>query len=215
MVSMIRKSGVRGHEGETLGEEEIAHQHARLVVPLRVGGGVAPPHLRVIHHVVVQERRRVDVLHHASQRRGAGPLVAARLGDEHEEHRADSLAAGADEVIAHIGYQDDVRMEIRVNRFFTSFISEAIESAISENFISPPSDKKRLPNRGFDFHDHFPRYGISRATQSIEEAHGVKAMKRPFSSRRSSAMLPETRAFVQPTGELLSCKRKSGSPPAA
>ena len=110
--------GVRGHERETLGEEEIARQDARLVVPFRIGGRVAPPHLRIIHHVVVQKRSRVDIFHHATQRRGAGPPVTARLGDEHQEHRPNPLAAGTNEIITHIGYQNDVRMKIRVNRLF-------------------------------------------------------------------------------------------------
>ena len=50
------------HHLERLAEQEVADQHARLVAPEHAGGGPAAPHVALVHHVVVQQRRGVHEL---------------------------------------------------------------------------------------------------------------------------------------------------------
>ena len=86
------------HELERTGEEIVAHQHARLVVPEDVRGGAPAPLGALVDDVVVEERRGVDEFH----RGGELDMVLARIAVEPRpgegEHRPQALAAGLDEM---------------------------------------------------------------------------------------------------------------------
>ena len=52
---------------ERLHVEPVARQHAHVVAPARVGARAAAARLRAVDHVVVDQRRAVDHLHHRAQ----------------------------------------------------------------------------------------------------------------------------------------------------
>ena len=56
----------------------VAHEHGGVVTPLRVGRGLAAPQRRLVDHVVVNERRRVQELDAAGEADGARAAVAGQ-----------------------------------------------------------------------------------------------------------------------------------------
>ena len=91
-----------GHHLEGARVDEITDQHARLVAEHPVGG-IAPAAQRgAVDDVIVQQRRGVDEL---DERRGLDvrlPLRLAGAGGEHDQHRAQALAAAGDDVLGDL-----------------------------------------------------------------------------------------------------------------
>ena len=90
------------HHLERLAEQEIADQHARLVAPQHAGGEPAAPHLALVHHVVVQQRRGVHELDRGGELDVAVARIAGELRHREREHRPQPLAAGRDQVIGDL-----------------------------------------------------------------------------------------------------------------
>ena len=92
--------------GERAREQQVAGRHGD-VAPGRGGDRrVAAAQLRAVDQIVVDERRRVDQLdrhgraHEALLAVGAGGRPPGRLGGEHDQQRAQALAAGRDVAFA-------------------------------------------------------------------------------------------------------------------
>ena len=66
------------HHAEGLTEQEIADQHAGLVAPQHARRHLAAPHVALVDHVVVQQRRGVHELH---RRRQLDMAVALVVGE--------------------------------------------------------------------------------------------------------------------------------------
>ena len=92
------------HQLKGAGKEVIAHQHAGLVVPQQVRRGPPAALGAFVHHVVMQERCRVDEFHRRGQMHRIGPVVAAQLGCGQHQHRAQALAARFDQMRGDLGY---------------------------------------------------------------------------------------------------------------
>lgn len=93
---------VIGHELERPGEQEVPHQHRRLVPEHRVRAGHAPAQGTFVHHVIMQQRGRMDELHARGQRhmalvRGVGAVTAQPRGSQRQQ-RAQPFAASRDQV---------------------------------------------------------------------------------------------------------------------
>src|SRR5438552_5551857 len=69
---------VAHEQGEGLRVQMVAHEHGGVVTPLRVGRGLAAPQRRLVDHVVVNERRRVQELDAAGEADGARAAVAGQ-----------------------------------------------------------------------------------------------------------------------------------------
>ena len=100
-VERLQRADV-DHQLERLSEQEIADQHARLVAPDHPRRRLAAPHVAVVHHIVVQQRRCVHVL---DGRRELDVTVAAiveQLCGREGQHRSDALAAGRDQMVGDL-----------------------------------------------------------------------------------------------------------------
>ncbi len=87
------------------GEEVVADQDGDRVAPARVGAGRAAAHQRLVHDVVVVQRREVGELDH---RRGEHHLLVVRVAEvsgQRHEQRPEPLAAGIDEMPGGLGDQ--------------------------------------------------------------------------------------------------------------
>ena len=79
------------HHLEGLAEQEIADQHARLVAPHHARRELAAPHVALVDHVVVEQRRRVHELDAGGELDMAVAVVAATA----RRSRASASAAAA------------------------------------------------------------------------------------------------------------------------
>ena len=83
---------------DRLGIEVVTHQDADLVAPHLAGGLPASAQVRIIHHVVVQERGGMNVLDQAAQDEMIFRAVAAESRAEQEKKGTDALAPAAQNV---------------------------------------------------------------------------------------------------------------------
>ena len=75
---------VAHEQGEGLRVQVVAHEHGGVVTPLRVGRGLTAPERRLVDHVVVNERRRVQKLDAAGEADGARAPVAGQTRGEQQ-----------------------------------------------------------------------------------------------------------------------------------
>ena len=80
----------------------VADQHRGVVAPLRVRRGLATAQRRLVHDVVVDQRRRVEQLHAAGQADGPRAAIPRQTRGQQEENRTQPLAARAGDVAAHL-----------------------------------------------------------------------------------------------------------------
>ncbi len=74
------------------------------------------PHLACVHHVVVQQRRRMHELHSRRELDVTVPAVAGELGHREGEDGAQALAAGGDQMIGYFRNQRHLRSRAREDR---------------------------------------------------------------------------------------------------
>ena len=98
-MSSARSRADLDHHLERLAEQEIADQHARLVAPQHARGELPAPHLALVDHVVVQQRRGVHELDRGRELDVAVAGIAGELRHRQRQHRAQPLAAGIDQVV--------------------------------------------------------------------------------------------------------------------
>ena len=101
------------HHLESLAEQEIADQHARLVAPDHAGGELAAAHVAFVHHVVMQQRRGVHELDRGRELDVAVAGVAGELRHRQRQHRAQPLAARGNQVVGDLRNHGDVRAGAR------------------------------------------------------------------------------------------------------
>ncbi len=87
----VHVAGVE-REQQAAAEQVVAEEHADFVAPERVDGRHAAPRLRLVHHVVVDERRGVEELDEGCAAVALLRHAARHLGGEQDERRADLLA---------------------------------------------------------------------------------------------------------------------------
>ena len=90
------------HHLEGAGIEEVAHQHAGRIPEQRIGGRLASPQFRRIHHVVVQQGCGMDEFDDSRQvvMKFSGIAKCARGKDD--QCRAQAFSAAIDDVFADL-----------------------------------------------------------------------------------------------------------------
>jgi hypothetical protein len=83
---------------ERSAEQEIAHQHAGLVAPERVGGRQPTAQVALVHDIVMEQRRRMNEFHTSGQPDMAVAAIVAELGGRQRQQRPQALAACGDDV---------------------------------------------------------------------------------------------------------------------
>jgi hypothetical protein len=96
-----------------LAEQEIADQHAGLVAPADARRDLPAAHVAFVHHVVVEEGRRVHELDARREADVAVAAVAAERGGGEGEHWPQALAAGRDEVVRDLRDHRDLGARAR------------------------------------------------------------------------------------------------------
>ena len=112
---------VPDEELEGLGVEMVADEDRRVVSPARVGRRPSAPQRRLIDDVVVDERRRVEQLDHGRQPHRPLAPRAREPRRQEEQDRAQTLAAGAGNVAAHLLDEADRRIELATDLCFDRF----------------------------------------------------------------------------------------------
>src|SRR5437667_179002 len=90
--------------GDGLAEPPLVGHEVQgvVVAPLRIGGGLAAAQRGLVHHVVVDQGGRVQQLDAAGEAHRAGPAIAGEARREQQQDGAQTLAAGARDVAAHL-----------------------------------------------------------------------------------------------------------------
>ena len=102
----LQPHGVRAEVGQQIGragEQEVAGEDRDGVVPARVRRLGAAAHARLVHDVVVVERREVGELDDDRGRHDLRRGRVAEMRGQHAHQRAEPLAAGVDEVAGRLG----------------------------------------------------------------------------------------------------------------
>ena len=99
---------IEGQE-EATAEQEIAEEDGDFVLPQGVDGEHAAPPLSIVHHVIVDERGRVQQFN--QRRRPVARLgdTAAEFGREQHKNRADLLALLSQHVPCNLVQNPNVR----------------------------------------------------------------------------------------------------------
>src|SRR5690606_17291445 len=98
------------HQLERARIEEITDQDAGGIAEHRIGGTAAAAHAGFVHHVIVQQRGRMDELDDGGGRDVVVAAVAGRTGRQQRDQRAQALAAGND-VLGHLVDQEHLRLQ--------------------------------------------------------------------------------------------------------
>jgi hypothetical protein len=86
------------HHLERARIQEIAHQYAGRVAEQRVRSLAPAPQFGFVHHIVVQQGRGMDELHHRRQFMVALARITEGLRGEQHQRRTQALAAAVDDV---------------------------------------------------------------------------------------------------------------------
>jgi hypothetical protein len=100
------------HHLEGARVEEVPDQHRRGVAELGIGGVLPAPQARLVHHVVVEERGRMDEFDDRGQLVLRGAFGAAGIRGQQEERGAQALPAALDDVVGDRADEDDVGSEL-------------------------------------------------------------------------------------------------------
>src|SRR5215475_15647043 len=77
--SDVCSSDLGDHQLKGAAEQEVAHQHARLVAPEDIGRSLAAPEIAFVDHIVVEEGGGVDELNAGCEARCSRARMAAQL----------------------------------------------------------------------------------------------------------------------------------------
>ncbi len=80
----------------------VAHQHRGVLPEAGVGRRPASTERRLVDHVVVNQRRRVQELHDAPEAHRAAVGVRPERGAEQDEDRSETLAPGERDVLPEV-----------------------------------------------------------------------------------------------------------------
>ena len=108
------------HHLEGTGIEEVSHQHAGRVAEHGIGRIAATAFVRLVHHVVMQQRGRVDAFDHGRLFVHGRPLAAQRTGRQDQQGRTQALAARTNDVLGHLADQHDIGMKRTANDLIDS-----------------------------------------------------------------------------------------------
>ena len=103
------------HHLEGAGVQEIADENARRIAEQGVGGRSTPPQGRFVHHVVVQERRRMDELDDGGQPMVRIAAITECAGRQDDQRGPQPLAASFDDVVRDLAHESHVGMQARPN----------------------------------------------------------------------------------------------------
>ena len=101
------------HHSESLAEQEVADQHARLVAPDHARRLPAATQVALVDDVVMQQRRCMHELDRRRELDVALAGIAEHLGGGERHHRAQALAARRDQMIGDLGDHLDVGTGLR------------------------------------------------------------------------------------------------------
>ena len=80
-------------------EDKVAEQHGHVLAPNIAHGSPAPAQRRVIHGVVVDQRRQVKQLHRAGHQHRFFGVVGVEMGGQKRDGRPDPLSPGVCHVV--------------------------------------------------------------------------------------------------------------------
>ncbi len=101
-----------GHHLEGAGIDKIPHQYAGCVPESGVRRGFATTHIRFIHNIIMQKRRCVNKFDERCDGDVGISLITNGSGSQNGNHRAYAFTAAADNVIAQLIDQLNVRVEL-------------------------------------------------------------------------------------------------------
>jgi hypothetical protein len=93
------------HHLKSAGIQEIPDQHAGRIAKCLVGCGVSATHDRIVHDVIVQQRRRVDEFDHRSQVETLLAVETQGAAGQQQQGRTQALAAGRNDVAGNAAHQ--------------------------------------------------------------------------------------------------------------
>ena len=105
------------HHAESLAEQEVADQHARLVAPDHARRLLAAAHVAFVDDVVVQQGRGVHELDAGRELDMAVAGIAEHLSGGERHHRPQPLAAGRDQVVGDFRDHLDVGAGLGQDQF--------------------------------------------------------------------------------------------------
>ena len=97
------------HQLEAARIQEVPDQHRRGITPHRIGGAAPAPQVGFIDHVVMEQGGGVDELDHRRKLVRIPPAMSERPCGQQQQHRAQALAAGTDDVFGDLVDQHHVR----------------------------------------------------------------------------------------------------------
>ena len=100
---------------ERLHVQPVAREHAHVIAPARVRARTSAPRLRAVDHVVVNQRRAVDHLHHRAHADRARPAISGRARRQQQQRRPQPLAAAFAQIARDFGDRLDRRAILRRN----------------------------------------------------------------------------------------------------
>jgi hypothetical protein len=112
---MTRMSVYAYHHLEGARVEEVAYQHAGRVAEQRIGGIMAPAHVRAVDDIVVQQCCGVDELHDSGHLVVVYALISECLGGQHHQGGTQTLSAAMDDVFGNLSYQRDFGVQARTD----------------------------------------------------------------------------------------------------
>ena len=95
--------------------EPVAREHAHVISPARVRARTSAPRLRSVNHVVVDQRRAVDHLHHRAHPDRARPAIARRARRQQQQRRTQALPAAFAQIARDFRDRLDRRAILRGN----------------------------------------------------------------------------------------------------
>jgi hypothetical protein len=119
----------------------------------------AAPHVGIVDDVVVDQRGGVDELYHRGVQDRAGAGVAAQPRAHQQHRRAHALAAALEQVVANLGNDVDLRLDLAGKLAFDRF------EIVADGFEQ--LDQIRLG----------PGCGVRHVTRSDHRARGVSTKR--------------------------------------
>ena len=96
---------------------EVADEDGRRISEERICRGLTAAQPRFIDHVVVQERRGVDKLHHRGKLAVMLSAITARVRREDQEHRPQPLTPATYDVVGNFTSENDLGLQASTDDF--------------------------------------------------------------------------------------------------